>query len=124
MFEYKYSQRELEIAKLRQEGMPYSKIAEKYGVEYQRVQTIYARTLEKLRMTRDIKRNWNTLAYVCEKQGLDNIRLVGLIKVLKRNGITSIRSRRLRNYDECLKIRGIGVKYANLILQARERLDP
>lgn len=123
MFEYKYSQRELEVAKLRREGMTYSKIAEKYGIEYQRVQTIYARTLEKLRMTRDIKRNWSALAYVCEKQGLDNIRLVGLIKVLKRNGITSIRSRRLRNYDECLKIRGIGVKYANLILMARERLD-
>ena len=123
MFEYKYSQRELEIANMRRSGMPYSKIAEKYGITYQRVQEIHSRTLEKIRATRDVKRNWNSLAYVCEKQGIDNIHLMALIKVLKRNGITNIRSRRLSDYDECLKIRGIGVKYANLILMARGKED-
>lgn len=121
MFEYKYSQRELEIEQLRRNGMPYSKIAEKYGITYQRVQGIHERTLEKLRTTRDVRRNWASLAKVCEERRIDNIRFMAIVKALKRAGVLTIRSRLLNTYEDCLKINGIGKTYAELIMAARKK---
>jgi DNA-directed RNA polymerase alpha subunit len=93
---YKAPKRTLKIIKLKESGVSFKKIAEKYGITYQRARDIYIRYKE--RMLAQI--GWATLD-------------MREINALKKVGYHSLEE--IKNNPPTIKIKNIGVKTAKEI---------
>lgn len=114
------SDREREVEHLRSLGASFRSIGETVGVSHERARAIYLRMLEKRRMNREIERNWRHLDKLCAKWGIDHKQEMRLIKLLKRNGINSIKDHRCGSADYLINLDGMGDTYVGMVVKAHK----
>lgn len=112
--------REREVENLRNLDASFRLIGETIGVSPERARAIYIRMLEKRRMNREIERDWRHLDKLCTRWRIDHKQEMRLIKLLKRNGINSIKDPRCGIAEYLITIDGMGETYVGIVVKAHK----